>query len=86
MKTAVLFLIFHITSVLLLATPVNMLPVQSDGGDSSSNISVTTGSVHFSLSRYTEMVHQLIQAMQTIWTVLADHVRNWNNIYIHYSL
>ena len=74
MSNSVLLLMFGITSTLMLTPPVNMIPVQSD----SSNSTTTTTPNHeqnFSLSQYTTMLQQLIAAMQTIQTLVDEHVR-----------
>ena len=76
MSNSVLLLIMGMSS-LILVPPVNMMPVQSDSSNTSniSNTAVTNSEHHFSLSRYTAMLHQLVGAAQTIQILLAEHVR-----------
>ena len=76
MSNSVLLLMFGIMSALMLASPVNMIPVQSDSGNSS-NVNTTTAPnhEHSTLAQYTAMLQQLVEAMQTIQTLLEKHVR-----------
>lgn len=66
--------------MLVLTSPVNMVPVHSDGGNTS-NVTMTTTHPpnpehHFLLSRFTAIVRRLVQAWQTIWALVKQHVRN----------
>ena len=72
MSNSVLLLMFGITSTLMLASPVNMMPVQSE---SSNSTTTALNRNHSTLVQYTVMLKQLVDAMQTIQTLLEKHVR-----------
>ena len=72
MSNSVLLLMFGITSALMLASPVNMMPVQSE---SSNSTTTALNRNHSTLVQYTAMLQQLVDAMQTIQTLLEKHVR-----------
>ena len=76
MSNSVLLLMFGIASALMLASPVNMMPVQSENSNSS-NVSTTTTLNHEQnfLSQYIAMLEPLVEAMQTIQSLLEEHVR-----------
>lgn len=83
MKTSASFLTLTVITILLLAPPVNMMPLHNDTSDSSN--SSTTAPIpgqHFSLSGFTKTVSRLVGAMQTIWGVLSNHVSMARIMYI----
>ena len=61
--------------ILILVSPVNMMPVQSDSSNSSRMSTTAPDLEHFSLNEYRKMVRQLVGAMQTIGVLLSEHVR-----------
>ena len=81
MCTSPLLLTIAIASMLMLmlTSPVNMIPVYSDGGNTSNATMTTTHPPnpehHFSLSRFTTIVRRLVEAWQIIWALVKQHVR-----------
>ena len=79
MSNSVLLLTLAIVSAVMLmtnASPVDMMLVQSNGSATVTPTTTPNGTEqHFSLSRYTAMVHRLVATLQTIQTLLAEHVR-----------
>ena len=82
MKTLVSLLV--ISTALLLtvnASPVNLVPIHPVG-DSNDIVHTNTApnpERHISLNRFTAMVSQLAGALQFIWMIVKENVREYYN-------
>ena len=79
LQTTMIRLTLILLGTLMLTSLVNMMPIQSDIGDTNTaHMTTAPDSGNFTLSRYVddEMVLPLVGAMQTIWFMQREYVRN----------